>query len=271
MAKSFEDSLACKIHTTFCYLFVIISRYGGGWRATLMSYSDPHLLVGFWIILGGWILIVETFPYTIPIFILLIVSFHKYNQKKLSILYSIPLILGVVYSLNKYVENRDQRIADKESHKELKLTMAKNEELLSKNYIKYYDEEKKIICNETSRNDLFNFMLEMKPRYNERISGSNIAEFVRLNFGGREFVKKYPEFSNLNFNDDQYIMYNPTVKFEKYKFDLADRYYNWLDMYFTWKDISPSDLNTSLQNICKSTTDKYIQYVKNPNNFKKRN
>lgn len=263
MAKSFEDSLAYKIHTAFCYIFVMIGRYGGGWRATLMSYSNPHLIVGFWIIVGGMVL-VSSFPYTIPIFIFLIVSFHKYNQKKLTILYLIPLILGSYFGISKYLENRELTKQSEKQHKEYLVEQTKNEEKIYKNYIKYYDEEKKIICNETSRKDLFNFMLQMKPRSAGSISTSrNIAEYAR----GNEFVKKYTEFSNSNFNRPEDIT---SEKAAKYKFDLADSYNSWMDMYLTWKDISPSNLNTLLQNICKSTTDEYIQYVKNPNNFKKR-
>jgi hypothetical protein len=232
-----------------------------------MSYSDPHLIVGFWIIVGG-LALVSYVPYTIPLFILLIVSFHKYNQKKLLILYSIPLILGVVFGINKYLENRELRIQSENNRKEFELEQTKNEEKIYKNYIKYYDEEKKIICNETSRKDLFNFMLQMKPRSAGSVSwAKNIAEIATVSIGGNEFLKKYPEFSNLNFNRSEDIL---SPKAANYKFDLIDSYNTWMDMHLTWKDISSSDLKTLLQNICKSTTNEYIQYVKNPNNFKQR-
>jgi hypothetical protein len=239
-----------------------------------MSYSDPHLIVGFWIIVGGTILIFYV-PYTIPLFILLIGSFGKYNQKKLSFLYSIPVIFGVIFGINNYLEEREARIAGEKRLKELELKHTKHEEIIYKNYIKYYDEEKKIICNETSRKDLFNLMLQMKPRSAGSISydkgsfsyAKNIAEIATVSSGGNEFLKKYPEFSNLNFNRHQDIQ---TGKANNYKFDLTDSYNTWMDMHLTWKDISPSDLKTLLQNICKSTTDEYIQYVKNPNNFKQR-
>lgn len=262
MSKQVQDTFAAKFHNIFCWVAIIATRYGTGLRGMVMSYSDPGIIIAFWVIVGGSWLNMYILP--VPLFAYIAFTFYKYNQKKLFYYYLITIIIGPILGISYFVKDIQERKQSEIIQKESLVKQTKNEEILSKNYIKYYDVEKKIICTETSRKDLFNFMLQMKPRSAGSISTNrNIAEYA----GGNEFVKKYPEFSNLNFNREEDITSQTAAK---YKFDLADSYNSWLDMYLTWKDISPSNLNTLLQNICKVTTDEYIQYVKNPNNFKKR-
>lgn len=200
MSKQLKDTFAAKFHNIFCWIAITATRYGSGLRGMVMSYSDPGIIIAFWVIGGGsWL---NTYFLPIPLFAYIAHTFYKYNQKKLFYYYLSTIIIGPIIGSVYFLEDNK-----------------------SKNYVqsyyKYEDQLKKVFCNEQSRKDFSSDVTPALRQYlkdsysdiyvgrmtkyqyeyedkNKHTSLTNFSSFLK-NENLQNFVKKYPDLSNITF------------------------------------------------------------------------
>jgi len=200
MSKQLQDTFAAKFHNIFCWIVIKATRYGTGLRGMVMSYSDPGIIVAFWVIVGGSFLNMLFFP--IPLFAYIAYTFYKYNQKKLFYYYLIPIIIGPIMGISNFIEDYKS-------------------ENYEQSYSKYQDQLKKVFCNEQSRKDFSSDVTPALRQYfkdsysdiyvgrmtkyqyeyedkNKHTSLTNFSSFLK-NENLQNFVKKYPDLSNITF------------------------------------------------------------------------
>jgi hypothetical protein len=101
MSKQLQDTFAAKFHNIFCWIVIRMTRYGTGFRGVLMSYSDPGIIIYFWVIVGTGCLSALIIP--IPFFLYIANTFYKYNEKKLCYAYLVPIPFGFFYTINDWL------------------------------------------------------------------------------------------------------------------------------------------------------------------------
>jgi len=195
MSIKLEDTIAAKLHNIFCWVVIMVARYLQGNRALIMSFADPGLLVGLWIIVGGMALVVYGYFIPIVFFLYMANTFYKYNQKKLAILYCVPIVIGLVAGIDRYLSKIKREKVDKEIYNQ-------SQQL------------KKTLCNEESRNDFFNVLPIIKSVEQKGVgvgqdkkqdevnylimtkqySLADLSSYLK-NDNLKLFVKKYPDFS----------------------------------------------------------------------------